>query len=221
MQKSITLLALALASSVLCRSAAVAADFYDTHRLTAADVQLYLRIMTKAANQADAIGARQKPCPKPIEIKPGHQYSAAELSAITTAATCAANAMNVAMLDDAIARQEGAEPHYGEVKDAIESLIQPNRRSRDGTGEVEGVALCGSAPGAWECAPPGMTPQQKAYWEMQDKFRRDNNTFLHPYRDQIQRLEVRVRRIGEETPNPLAPPTGRQPQQYTPPPKHH
>jgi hypothetical protein len=218
MQKTITLLALAFVSTAICSSGAAAADFYDTHHLTAADVQLYLRIMTKAANQADLIRAKQKPCPPPIEIKPGRQYSAAELTAIANAASCAANAMTVTMTDDAIAQQEGAEPHYGEVKEAIEELIQPNRHSRDGAGEVEGVASCG---GIWECMPPGFTKKQRAYWEMQDKFRRDNNTFLHPYRDQIQRLEVRVRRIGEEQPNPLAPPSGHQPQQYTPPPKHH
>jgi hypothetical protein len=200
---------------------ASAADYYDTHLLTAKDVQLYLRIMHKAADQADAFRAKQKPCPKPVDLPKGRPPTQAEITALTTAATCAANSMMVAMTDDAIAQQEGAEPHYGEVKDAIESLIQPNRHSRDGAGEVEGVALCGSAPGAWECAPPGMTPQQKAYWEDKDKFPRDNNKFLRPYRDEIQRLETRVRRIGEEQPNPLAPPTGRQPNQYTPPPKHH
>ena len=210
-----------LLTLTLAFAGADAADYYDTHLLTAKDVQLYLRIMHKAADQADLIRAKQKPCPPPIEIKAGHAYTAAEMTAIANAATCAANAQMVVMTDDAIAQQEGAEPHYGEVKDAIESLIQPNRHSRDGSGEVEGVALCGSAPGAWECAPPGMTPQQKAYWEDKDKFPRDNNKFLRPYRDEIQRLEPRVRRIGEEQPNPLAPPTGRQPQQYTPPPKHH
>ncbi len=197
---------------------ASAADYYDTHLLTTKDVQLYLGIMTKAAQQADLIRARQKPCPPPIEIKPGHAYTATEMTAIANAATCSANAAMIIVTDDAIAQQEGAEPHYGEIKDAIESLIQPNRHSRDGTGEVEGVASCG---GIWECMPPGFTKQQQAYWEMQDKFRRDNNKFLQPYRDQIQRLETRVRRIGEEQPNPLAPPSGRQPKPYTPPPKRH
>ncbi|HEX4302418.1 MAG TPA: hypothetical protein VHZ78_06475 [Rhizomicrobium sp.] len=210
------LLVLSFAASGAC-----AADYYDTHLLTQKDVQLYLRIMHKAADQADAIRAKQKPCPKPVDLPKGRPPTQAEITALTTAATCSANSMMVSTTDDAIAQQEGAEPHYGEVKDAIESLIQPNRHSRDGAGPVESVALCGSAPGAWECAPPDMTPQQKAYWEDKDKFPRDNNKFLQPYRDEIQRLETRVRRIGEEQPNPLAPPTGRQPQQYTPPPKHH
>jgi hypothetical protein len=212
------IIAAGLLTLTLVVAGANAADFYDTHLLTAKDVQLYLSIMTKAAQQADLIRAKQKPCPPPIEIKPGHNYTAAEMTAIANAATCSANAMMVVMTDDAIAQQEGAEPHYGEIKDAIEGLIQPNRHSRDGSGEVEGVASCG---GIWECMPPGFTKRQQAYWEMQDKFRRDNNKFLQPYRDQIQRLETRVRRIGEEQPNPLAPPSGRQPQQYTPPPKHH
>jgi hypothetical protein len=210
-----------LLTLTLAFAGASAADYYDTHLLTAKDVQLYLRIMHKAANQADLIRAKQKPCPKPVDLPKGRLPTQAEITALTTAANCAANAMMVAMTDDAIAQQEGAEPHYGEVKDAVEGLIQPNRHSRDGAGPVESVALCGSAPGAWECAPPDMTPQQKAYWADKDKFPRDNNKFLQPYRDEIQRLETRVRRIGEEQPNPLAPPTGRQPQQYTPPPKHH
>jgi hypothetical protein len=207
-----------LLTLTLSLAGARAADYYDTHLLTAKDVQLYLGIMTKAAQQADLIRAKQKPCPKPVDLPKGRPPTQAEITALTTAATCAANSMMVMMTDDAIAQQEGAEPHYGEVKDAIESLIQPNRHSRDGAGEVEGVASCG---GIWECMPPGFTKQQQAYWEMQDKFRRDNNKFLQPYRDQIQRLETRVRRIGEEQPNPLAPPSGRQPKQYTPPPKHH
>ena len=218
MQKSFAVIAAALAVLALARSSAAAADYYDTHMLTAKDVQLYLGIMHKAADQADLIRAKHKPCPPPIEIKPGHAYTAAEMTAIANAATCSANSMMVVMTDDAIAQQEGAEPHYGEIKNAIEGLIQPNRHSRDGAGPVEAVAECG---GAWECMPPGFTKQQQAYWEMQDKFRRDNNTFLRPYRDEIQRLETRVRRIDEEKPNPLAPPTGRQPKQYQPPPKHH
>ncbi len=210
-----------LLTLALIGSGARAGDYYDTHLLTKQDVQLYLRIMHKAADQADAFRAKQKPCPKMVEPPKGRMPTQAEITAMTNAATCAANSMAVAMTDDAIAQQEGAEPHYGEVKDAIESLIQPNRHSRDGAGPMEDVASCGSVGNEWACAPPNMTPQQKAYWEDKDKFPRDNNKFLQPYRDEIQRLETRVRRIGEEQPNPLAPPSGPQPKQYTPPPKHH
>lgn len=215
MRKTVAVLTMSL---MLCCGAGQAADYYDTHLLTQKDVQLYLRIMHKAADQADAFRAHKKPCPKPVDLPKGRPPTQAEITAMVAAANCMANSESVMMTDDAIAQREGAEPHYGEVKDAIESLIQPNRHSRDGAGEVEGVASCG---GAWECMPPGFTKQQQAYWEMQDKFRRDNNKFLRPYRDEIQRLETRVRRIDEEKPNPLAPPTGRQPKQYTPPPKRH
>src|ERR1700730_4218180 len=61
----------AAAALTLAITGAAAADYYDTHLLTAKDVQLYLRIMHKAADQADAIRAKQKPCPKLVDPPKG------------------------------------------------------------------------------------------------------------------------------------------------------
>ena len=205
------------ATLIVCTAGASAAGYYDTHLLTKADVDLYLGVMNKAAAQASALSAKQKPCPKPPELKKGQPLTPAVIQAITDAANCSANAAASTSVDDAIANNN---PHYEEVKDAIESLIQPNSHSRDGVGAVDSGASCGSAPGAWECAPPNWTPAMKAKFEEMDKISKQNRDFLEPYRPQIQRDETKVRRIGEEQGNPLAPPTGRQPGQYQPPPKH-
>jgi hypothetical protein len=212
----IAVLALTLLAWTAATGAA-SAGYYDTHLLTRADVALYLSVMDKAATQASALRAKQKPCPKPPELKKGQALTPAVIQAITDAANCMANATAPMSVDDAIANNN---PHYEEVKDAIESLIQPNSHSRDGVGAVDSGASCGSAPGAWECAPPNWTPAMKAKFEEMDKISKQNRAFLEPYRPQIQRDEAKVRRIGEEQPNPLAPPSGRQPQQYQPPPKH-
>jgi hypothetical protein len=206
------------AAMLFACTAGASAGYYDTHLLTKADVDLYLSVMDKAAAQAAVIHAKQKPCPKPLEFKKGHVPTAAEIQAITDAANCMAGAAASTSVDDAIANNN---PHYEEVKDAIESLIRPNAHARDGVGPVESVASCGSAPGAWECAPPDWTPAMKAKFEEMDKISKQNRAFLEPYRPQIQRDETKVRRIGEEQPNPLAPPSGRQPGQYSPPAKPH
>ena len=207
-------LTLCVAVSTACPAAA---NYYDTHLLTKADVELYLRVMTQAATRADALRAKQKPCPKQPEIKKNHLMTPAEIKALTDAINCIAGAGASAIVDDDIAKND---PHYLEVKDAIESLIQPNRDSRDGVGPIQRIGGCGAAE-AWDCAPPDWTPAMKAKFAAQDRFAKQNGDFLEPYRPQIQQLETRVRRIGEEQPaNPFAPPPGRQPAPYHPPKSH-
>ena len=204
----------ALAAALLFVAIGASANYYDTHLLTKADVDLYLKVMTQASHEASAFRARHnKPCPKQQPIKPGHVPTPAETQAMVDAINCAAAPAAVAWVDDDIANRWHLNPHYAEVRDGIEGVIQPDPHGKDGVGEEMGISNCGDGAEPWACAPDNWTPAMKAKFDAMDKIAKQNRYFLKPWRAQIQRLQTQVRRIGEEQPNPFGGP-GKQPAQY-------